>query len=587
MPAPSENWLYRYANLEHYQWRSPRIKKSGRSTFFRPQGLVECTFDTDGRYFEGRADINSQLTLAVKSSLVHHEFRERILLAWACLRCQHLLLQAKALTDAEMKDDGLVADVTAGEFFFEVDVAGNVSQAVEDAGRELVFLDDHFADVDPLDFWIHSQNSARILDPRRALARLFVYPIRRDAQGRGALKLLFVGSHQIWDGLTNYVWFRNFVYLLNLSVPELKRKLEEFIHPEGVLKRLPLPQEALYPPVEGSRARQRWFWLLTRILRHVRKPLEAGFVNPLRRRNPRDRAVTLSPTYAPLLDYKVAPPLNALPCIAKASQKGTKRLHRLCREANASIGAGCFALAALIMMEFHEQMEPNIPLPERRPFISGFPLNPRAFFNHRNEPDSLMLAFCDGILLPFLPSDLNLDGRLRLLARQAHRQLAVYQKRQNPNRDVEGALEYMGSRGPGRLLQAQYIGAIERNDSKLPPHLQTGISPQGAYPARPNMSMQTCGVSSVGRREALIKPGDFDLEADGKDFIGDYRQSFACVRPRDDEFLVGVGGSDDGLFLNASVDGNAIDPALVQEWKRRFETILDSEGEGVGREYKL
>lgn len=587
MTNSSTDWLHRYANLQHYQWRRPPASSSGRSTFHRPQGLVESAFDTDGRYFEGRADINSQLTLAVKSSLPHHEFRERLLLAWSCVRCQHLLLQAKALTGAEMQEEKVEFDEGSGEFYFKVDVAGTVSQAVEDAGRELVFLDDHFANVDPLDFWVHSQNSARVLDPRRALAKLFVYPIRRDDQARGDLKLLFVGAHQIWDGLTNYVWFRSFVQLLNRGVAELTEKLAELIRPEGVMKRLPLPQEALYPPVEGSRAKQRWFWLLTRILRHVRKPLEAGFINPLRRRNPRERAIALSPTYAPVLDYTIVPPLNTIPCIAKASQKGTKRLHRLCREANASIGAGCFALAALIMMEFHERREPNIPLSERQPFISGFPLNPRAFFNHKNEPDSLMLAFCDGILLPFLPSHLDLNGRLRLLARQAHRQLLVYQKRQNPQRGDEGALEYMGSRGPGRLLQAQYIGAIERNDAKLPPHLQSGINPQGAYPPRPNMSTQTCGVSSVGRREALIKPGEFDLEAERKDFVVDYRQSFACVRPRDEEFLVGVGGSDDGLFLNASVDGNANDPALVEEWKRRFETILDGAGEGVSRDYKM
>jgi hypothetical protein len=52
------------------------------------------------------------------------------------------------------------------------------------------------------------------------------------------------------------------------------------------------------------------------------------------------------------------------------------------------------------------------------------------------------------------------------------------------------------------------------------------------------------------------------------------------VRPRNDEFLIGVGGSDNGLFLNASIDGNSMDPVLVEQWRQRFETILDEEEPG-------
>jgi hypothetical protein len=570
------HWLHRYANKSHFAWQ--KLSRRNRTRYWRPLGLAEFSFDTDGRHYEGRADLNTQLQVGVRSTLQHHEFRERILFAWTCLRCQHLLLQAKALTGEQLLER------IDGDVYFTVDAATNVSQAVEDAGKHLVFLSDHFDQVDPLDFWMHCQNTARVIDPSQALAKLFVHPWRPDRDGRGPLRLMIVGAHQIWDGLSQSVWFRNFVQLLNLSIPELRERIREHLEPEGILRRLPPPQEALYPPIQGSRARQRWFWLLTRILRHVRKPLPAGFINPLRRRHARDRAVPLSSTYAPLLDYKRLPPLNSMPCFAKASLKGTKRLHRICREANASVGAGCFALAALIMMEFYEKREPNIPLVERRPFISGFPLNPRAFFNHTTEPDSLMLAFCDGILLPFLPSHLDLDGRLRLLARQAHRQLAVFQKRPNTARG-EGGVQYMGSRGPGRLLQIQYVGSLERRDAILPAHLRGGLNPQGAYPMRPNHSLQTCGVSSVGRREALMKPGMYDLNEPGKDFIADFISSFACVRPREGEFLVGVGGSDEGLWLNASIDGSAMDPALVDEWRIRFSTILDDDTEVLS--YKL
>jgi hypothetical protein len=102
---------------------------------------------------------------------------------------------------------------------------------------------------------------------------------------------------------------------------------------------------------------------------------------------------------------------------------------------------------------------------------------------------------------------------------------------------------------------------------------------------RPNHSLQTCGVSSVGRREALMKPGMYDLNEPDKDFVADFISSFACVRPREGEFLVGVGGSDEGLWLNASIDGSAMDPALVDEWRTRFSTILDDDKDTLN--YKL
>lgn len=44
------------------------------------------------------------------------------------------------------------------------------------------------------------------------------------------------------------------------------------------------------------------------------------------------------------------------------------------------------------MMEFYEEREPGVNLADRKCFITGFPLNPRAFFNHHNDPDSMMLG---------------------------------------------------------------------------------------------------------------------------------------------------------------------------------------------------
>ncbi|KAK3703994.1 hypothetical protein LTR37_014097 [Vermiconidia calcicola] len=566
------HWLDQYGNAEHYKWRT--LERNGRTTFHRPLGLVEFAFDGDGRYFEGRADMNVELEVEIKTTLTNkHDFRERILFAWTCLRSQHALLQSKALPGNVLFGP---EDRNDGDVYFAIDAPRNVSQAIEDGGKQLVFLDDHFETVDPIDFWVQCQNVARVIDPSEALAKMFVYPLVPTKGGCSTLRFLAVKSHQISDGLTMYIWFRNFVHYLNMTLRELRQRLVELMEPKGLHSRLPLPQEALYPPITGSRARQRWFWLLTRILRHVRKPLQAGFENPLQRRLRREVAIPPSPIYAPVLDYSKTPPLNSTPCFAKASLKATKRLHRLCREANASVGAGCFALAALIMMEFYERREPNVPLAKRRPFISGFPLNPRAFFNHTNEPDSLMLAFCDGILLPFLSSDLDLDGRLRLLARQAHRQLAVYQKRANPKRDDTG-IQYMSSTGAGRLLPIQYIGSVERKEFKQPDHLKTGINPQGAYPMRPNMTTQTCGVSSVGRTGALVEAGIYNINDDSKDFVAEHRNVHANVRARDNEFLVGVGGSDEGLWANVSIDASAMDPELVGQWRERFQTILEGD----------
>ncbi|KAF2481425.1 hypothetical protein BDY17DRAFT_312139 [Neohortaea acidophila] len=578
--SQEEHWLDQYGNQDIYQWRSREI--GNRTTYYRPLGLVEFSFDADGRYYEGRADMNAQLDLEVKCTLSKEDFRERVLFAWTCLRCKHLLLQSKAVPTKRFYER---ENVASSNICFAVDPGRTVTQAIEDAGQHLVFLNDHFDHVDPFDFWVHCQNTKRILDPEKALARFYVFPLEPLPNGRHVLRFLKVGAHQIEDGLTTYNWMTSFIDFLNQPVTELRQRLRELLLPEDLYRRLPPPQESQYPAVRGNRARQRWFWLLTRILRHVRKPLPAGFDNPLRKDKPRSEAVVFPWTYHPILDYSSPPMLNSISLFAGIPLKGTQRLHRICRSAKASIGAGCFALAALIMQEMYEEREPHVPLHERKPFISGFPLNPRAFFNHNVPPDSLMLAFSDGISLPFLPSHLDVEGRLRILARQAHRQLSTYQKRPNPNAD-EASLQYMGARGTGRMLPILYVSAIARADTNLPEQHRRGVDPQGAFPMRPNATMQTCGVSSVGRRENLIQRDRYDLEDDGKPFVADYRNIYASVRPREDEFLVGVGGDYDGIWVNCSIDGNSMDPRRVEQWKTRFETMLDG-GEVGGGSSKL
>ncbi|KAK1081800.1 hypothetical protein LTR48_007326, partial [Friedmanniomyces endolithicus] len=261
-----------------------------------------------------------------------------------------------------------------------------------------------------------------------------------------------------------------------------------------------------------------------------------GFENPLQRRNSLP-PTPLYPAYAKALDYSRLPPLNTITCPVAIKQHPTRHLHRLCRGVKASIGAGCFALSALVMMEMYEQLQPNTPLEERKPFASGFPLNPRAFFNHHVDPDSS---------------------------------------------EAQAELQYMSSRGAGRVLANQYIASVERADQQLPEALRTGVNPQGAYAMKPNLSRQTCGVSSVGNRSSVIHSTMYDIQdearmAEQEGFVADFRAIHAAVRAREGEFLVGIGGSDEGLWADVSIDASSTDMRLVELWKERMESVLDEE----------
>lgn len=571
--SQSPHWLDQYGNPNSHAWKTST--HDGHTRLYRPLGLVEYAFDSDGRYYEGRADLNVQLDLSIRSALSKEQLRERITLAWTLFQCEHPLAQSKALEHQSFMEEPCVATPPV---YSVVDVPKDEAAAIDNANASLVFLEDHFEDVDPYDFWIHAQNAGRVVDASQSLARCFVYPLRLREDGSGSLRFLMVIGHQVTDGLTNYTWMRSFVHLLNKPLQELHAALRADIAPEALLARLPLPQESLYPHITGSRAKQRWFWVLTRILRHIRKPHQAGFPNPLRR-EAAIKPSPLPPTYASVLDYTRLPPLNTIPVFAKASLPATTRLNKICRSASVSVGAGCFALAALLMMEFYERREPSVPLSERKPFITGFPLNPRPFLHTPVPAESLMLAFSDGIELPFLPSSLSLETRLKLLAKRAQKQLAVYQKRERLSTEAE-RFYYMGSRGPGRMLQTQYVSSLERANDKIPLELRDGSSksPQGEYPMRPNATVQTCGVSSVGRRDALIGPGMYDVNAplgEGREFVADFKDIQAAVRVRDGEFLIGVGGAEDGLWLAVSADATNLDPVLMGEWRARLEGIFE------------
>nr|POF12944.1 hypothetical protein CFP56_10092 [Quercus suber] len=567
------HWLDDYGS-GRYQWR--QASQDRQKVFHRPIGGVESAFDADGKYHEGRADLTIDLSVEINTSLDSVGLWNKVLLAWTVLRNEHLLLKARSIAWKRHKK-------TSEDVHFVVDVPESAEDALQDARKHVVLMEDLPQPVEPSSFWFHLQNTARVVDAAKALAKLFVLPRVPLSNGNVDLQIFLVGGHMIMDGLTCMVWARNFVQLLNVPTKTLRQRLEDAIAPSSIKIRLPLPQEALYPSISGSHARQRWWWIITRILRHVRKPLRAGFPNPLTRHE-RQRLMSLPLTYTAVLDYTKPPATNALLLSAQTSIASAARLHTICRESKVSIGAGCFALAALLMMEIYEQRYPDVPLAERKPFISGFPLNPRAFFDHPNEPDSLMLAFCDGILLPFLPSSLPVDGRLSLLARQAHRQLAAYQKRRRPV-GQEAAIQHMGSRGAARVLSNQYLSSLERSAMLVSPNLMYTVhDPQGKYPARPNSTTQTCGVSSVGRRDLFLRRNVHNLQDASQELVANYRDYKAAVRPREGEFLIGIGGDEVGLWVNVSVDLSSFDPIWIEKWKVRFETVLDEPSKEGRRE---
>jgi hypothetical protein len=154
--SASPHWLDQYGNATSHAWKTST--HDGHTRLYRPLGLVEYSFDSDGRYYEGRADLNVQLDLSIKSSLDKEQLRERIELAWALFQCEHPLAQSKALPYQSYMEE---SSVVMPQVYSVVDVPKDEGDAVENAKASLVFLEDHFEDVDAYDFWLHA---LRILD---------------------------------------------------------------------------------------------------------------------------------------------------------------------------------------------------------------------------------------------------------------------------------------------------------------------------------------------------------------------------------------------------------------------------------------
>jgi hypothetical protein len=563
------HWLDRYSNNHHPWTPSPSNNEpsnAGIKSFTRPLGLVETSFDTDGTYYGGRADMTATFKLGIAHTLSLTQFRKRIVLAWTLLRLEHVLLKSR-----------ITVSETRGKCF-TVDVPPSIDAAIQEVENNVVWFEDHGFDasLDEQDLHHHALNVSRIVEPTECLSKLHVLPLKRLADGTWELSFLIVIAHQISDGLSAYNWFSHFIRILNTPLHTIEEDIEKAIHAEKIRGKLPPAQEDLYPKVSGNRARQRWFWAIMRVMRHVKRSMEPTFENPLRREKRLEGAIELPETYGKVFDYSAEkrPPMSCGHVAASLSPAASARLISICRDINVSIGAGCFALAGLSMMSIHESRYPGSTSTSQPAFGASFPLNPRAFFDTQPQPDSCMLAFSEGIIMPFLPSTLPVEGRFRLVAKHANRELRVYQKRL---KDKSAGLGGFDKHSPARLLATGYLAQIERVDAKLPEERRSGFTPQGGL--KPNMGQYgaTCGVSSVGSLKAFFRPGEYDLKnMDGKDFVADYRGLKMGVRARDNEFLVGSSTDAKGCVgFGVSYDESAISQEAAQKWAETISELLE------------
>ena len=571
-------WLSGYAS-DVYDWHKIS-ENDGRTTYWRRMGMVEGLFHCDGADFEGRADLNMNLRIEVRTSLPLEDYRQRIAKAWSIFRQQHILVSAAAAKVRDFDKSGKLAQARA--FVFRPSM--NPRAMLDEGNQQLVFVGDDYPDLDVDDFYTHITNSARAIDGSVALAKLHVMPFAHSTTSSFGVHFMLIAAHQIVDGLTTFAFMNSFIDVLNLTDLQLDQLAKQLCR-EDPTSRLPPAQETLYPPIQGSLARQRWFWAITRILRHTKKLNPPAFLNPVYRNVPLPNAVRFPPKYDRVLDYSRVPPLNNYHVNATLSSVSTARLRQLCREASISVGSGLFALVAITMMLLHEKRCPDIPLEEREPFIGSFPVNPRPFLASNPPPDSLMLAFSEGIAMPFLPSDLPFEGRFRLLGKIAHRKLKIYQKRKRTLHE-EAAL---GTQSGAQLLPSLYCSTTDRLEMRSKPEDRMGWDLQGPYAIPEAKRWGTCGISSVGDRSGLIRRGRYDVSGlpEGKDTVVDFRDLGSTVRARDGEFLVGAAGEKDWLGFGVSYDGCAVDPKRAEEWKRLIEGILEDGGIGGRKDGEL
>ena len=566
------HWL-ELQKAERYVWRKNmrRMPESVR-TYYRRMGIVENLFDEDGSSYCGRADLHQNLRFELKTDLTDQQLRERILLAWTIMRQSHILLSSST---------AYLHDIREGPFSerwidkcFVYAWPKTVNDAITATRAEVIFVADEYPEIDARDFFRHVMNTSRALDQKKSLSRLYVMPFKHTKQGTVLLHMIAVLAHQITDGLTTYRWNRHLTTILNSSNDELLMELEHLLTDDTeMLQRLPHAQEALYPVRSFNPARERWHWLMTRILRHVHRPPPASFQNPLRRTKI-SNSQRFPSKYDKVINYNTVPPLNAGNISVDVEGRAMQNIRFLCKQAGISVGSGCFVLVAMTLMALEERRNPDVALEDRLPFVGSFPVNPRPFFSGQSttgKEDSCMLAFSDGVTLPFLSGDLDLVGRFKLLGRQAHRQLRQYQKKRKSQEEEL----HLGSKSPSQLIPALYCSTLERMEGRVKSESKAGFNVSEKYPAATSPTLATCGISSVGDVSGVAPP-KVDLEnTKGKDLAADLRGFSSTVRPRDGEFLVGAVGHKDSLGFGVSYDATAIDPARCEEWTQLMRTMLD------------
>ena len=523
------HWLDRYAT-DYHRWQ--RLPNTPSETWYRPLGLIEGMFDRDGAEYEGRADINTLLKAELSSNISTEALREKILLAWTVLRYQHVLLSARVLYRHHLlsgAEDGTKDGAT--DRCFVVRKPADVDEMLKAASRTMEFVEDHYnhVDFDVEDFYTHVMNTARVFDTSVSLARFFILPLKPLAEGRFHFQAISVVAHAIADGMSIYRWHAHFLHLLNAPTFDLEAQARRLCSASADLKtRLPLAQEDIYPRIPGNKARQRWYWAITRILRHTRRPPPASFPNPLRREAPLTTAEAMPPHYPALLDYSKTPPVNTYSVTTSLSPRATRLIKTLCHNIHVSVGSAAFALIALTMMQIHEQQQnaqagPFSPSSSSSsptlPFVATYPINPRPFLTRptTGTESSLIISFSDGLTLPHLPSSslLPLPHRFTLLARQAHRQLRLHQKPRVPSPASQSETLTHPISNPTsttstttttatitQLLAQLYLYGIERT---------LGLDVQGLYPpskmtAAAVVASATCGISSIGNQSGLIAP---------------------------------------------------------------------------------
>jgi hypothetical protein len=119
-------------NLQkNHHWLDGYTSGNGNQCFKRPLGLVETSFDSDGTYYGGRADMTATLKLEIRHTLGKTQLRERIANAWTLLRLQHVLLMSRVEDDAK-----------SGKRCFVVDVPTSAEEAVQQVEKNMVWLED-------------------------------------------------------------------------------------------------------------------------------------------------------------------------------------------------------------------------------------------------------------------------------------------------------------------------------------------------------------------------------------------------------------------------------------------------------------